>query len=36
LTIDENNGIILSTVVGAGRKNSDNQFSGVLMGEVGG
>ena len=36
LTIDENNGIILSTVVGAGKKNSNNQFSGVLMGEVGG
>lgn len=36
LTIDKNNGIILSTVVGAGKKNSNNQFSGVLMGEVGG
>lgn len=35
LTIDEKNGIILSTVVGAGVKNHDNTFSGVLMGDVG-
>ena len=35
LTIDKKNGTILSTVVGAGKKNSDNTFSGVLMGDVG-
>lgn len=35
LTIDEENGIILSKMVGAGKKNSDdNTFSGVLMGDV--
>ena len=35
LTIDENNGIILSTMLGAGIKNSeDATFSGVLMGDV--
>ena len=34
LTIDEKNGTILSTMVGAGVKNSDNTFSGVLMGDV--
>lgn len=34
LTINEENGIILSTMVGAGKKNSDNTFSGVLMGDV--
>lgn len=34
LTIDEENGIILSTMVGAGIKNTDNTFSGVLMGDV--
>ena len=34
LTIDEKNGTILSTAVGAGKKNSDNTFSGVLMGDV--
>ena len=34
LTIDEDNGIILSTMLGAGRKNSQNQFSGVLIGDV--
>ena len=34
LTIDEKNGIILSQIVGAGKKNQNNQFSGVLMGEV--
>lgn len=33
--IDEENGTILSTMVGAGRKNSENQFEGVLMGDVG-
>lgn len=34
LVIDEENGTIMSTMVGAGRKNSDNQFEGVLMGDV--
>ena len=36
LTIDEKNGTILSTMVGAGIKNDDNTFSGILMGEIGG
>ena len=35
LTIDDKNGIILSTMMGAGIKNGDNTFSGVLMGDVG-
>jgi len=35
LTIDEDNGIILSTMLGAGRKNSqNNKFSGVLIGDI--
>ena len=34
LTIDEKNGTILSTMVGAGKKDSNNTFSGVLMGDV--
>lgn len=34
LTIDEKNGIILSSMVGAGIKDRNNTFSGVLMGEV--
>lgn len=34
LKIDEENGTILSTTVGAGKKNSDNSFSGILMGDV--
>ena len=34
LTIDEKNGTILSTMVGAGIKEEDNTFSGVLMGDV--
>ena len=34
LTIDKKNGTILSSMVGAGKKNKDNTFSGVLMGEV--
>ena len=34
LTIDEKNGIILSTIMGAGIKNEDNTFSGVVMGDV--
>ena len=32
--INEANGTILSTMVGAGRKNIDNQFEGVLMGDI--
>ena len=35
LSIDEKNGTIMSAMVGSGKKNSDNTFSGVLMGEVG-
>lgn len=35
LVIDEENGTIMSTMVGAGRKNSENQFEGVLLGDVG-
>lgn len=34
LTIDEENGTILSTMVGAGKKESDNTYTGVLMGDV--
>ena len=34
LKIDENNGTILSTMLGAGRKNDDNTFSGVLIGDI--
>lgn len=36
LTIDEKNGTILSTMVGAGRKTNNNTFEGVIMGDVGG
>lgn len=35
-TIDEDHGTILSQMVGAGIKNGDNTFSGILMGNVGG
>jgi len=34
LTIDEKNGTILASMVGAGKKERDNTFSGVLMGDV--
>ena len=34
LTLNENNGTILSTMLGAGRKNNQNQFSGVLIGDI--
>ena len=34
LTIDEKNGTILSTMIGAGRKTIQNTFEGVLMGDV--
>ena len=33
--IDTEDNYILSAMVGAGKKNSDNQFTGVIMGEVG-
>lgn len=32
--IDEKQGTILSTMLGAGRKNSDNTYSGVLIGDI--
>lgn len=35
LTIDKKNGIILSTMMGAGFKDEQNRFNGVLMGDVG-
>jgi hypothetical protein len=34
LKIDEENGTIMSTMVGAGRKTTNNTFEGVLMGNV--
>ena len=34
LTIDKDNGTILSTMIGAGRKTIENTFEGVLMGDV--
>lgn len=34
LTIDKENDIILATMLGAGRKNYDNKFSGVLIGDI--
>lgn len=34
LTIDEKNGTILATMIGAGKKEDDNSFTGVLMGDV--
>lgn len=34
LTIDEKNDIILATMLGAGRKNYENKFSGVLIGDL--
>lgn len=34
LTINENNGTILATMLGAGFKDSANRFNGVLMGDV--
>lgn len=34
LTIDENNGTILATMLGAGFKDSANRFNGVLIGDV--
>ena len=35
LTIDESNNAILSSMMGAGRKDNENKFTGVFMGEVG-
>jgi hypothetical protein len=32
--LDDKNGIIMSSMLGAGRKNEDNTFDGVLMGEI--
>ena len=34
LQIDEENGTIMANMIGAGKKETDNSFSGVLMGEV--
>lgn len=34
LTLDKDNGTILSTMLGAGRKDSENAFSGVLIGDI--
>lgn len=34
LAIDYEGGTILATMLGAGKKNSQNQFSGVLMGDI--
>jgi hypothetical protein len=36
LQIDEENGTIMSSMVGAGRKTTNNTFEGVLMGDIGG
>lgn len=35
LLINEEDNIVMSSIVGAGRKDSNNRFSGVLMGEIG-
>lgn len=32
--INEENGTIMSTMIGAGKKNSNNTFSGILMGDI--
>jgi hypothetical protein len=34
LKVDEDSNTILTSMVGAGRKNANNEFEGVLMGEV--
>lgn len=34
VSIDEEGGTIMAPMIGAGKKNTDNQFSGVLMGDV--
>lgn len=33
-TVNEANGTILSTAIGAGKKETDNSFSGILMGDI--
>jgi hypothetical protein len=33
LVVDEENNKILAAIVGAGKKNTDNTFTGVVMGE---
>jgi hypothetical protein len=35
LTVNETDNYILSAMVGAGRKNDDNTFTGVIMGDYG-
>ena len=35
LTIDEENNQILSSIIGAGSKDSENRFTGVIMGDIG-
>lgn len=35
LQMDEETGSVMATMLGAGRKNADNTFSGVLIGDVG-
>lgn len=35
LTIDEENNQILSSIIGAGSKDEQNQFTGVIMGDIG-
>jgi len=34
IDIDDKGGVILAPQVGAGKKNKDNTFTGILMGEV--
>ena len=34
MTIDENNGTILSAMMAAGKKDEHNTFTGVVMGKV--
>jgi hypothetical protein len=34
LKIDEDNGTIMSTMIGAGRKTYNNTFEGILMGDI--
>jgi hypothetical protein len=36
LKINEEDNYILSSFIGAGKKNSDNSFTGVFMGDIGG
>jgi hypothetical protein len=32
--MDEENGIIMSSMIGAGRKNENGNFTGVLLGDL--